>query len=104
MKIIKFFKKSSSLFIFFTILCPAFATTDEKTAGDLAQNILTGALSVESIIYDICIITGIFLVISSFFQYRRFRRNPSEMPIGRPITTLVVGLVLIALTFIPMQG
>lgn len=104
MSAIKLLKRCVNLFIFIVILWPIFALADQKTAGDFAQNVFTGAITIRGIIQDACLITGAFLILSSFFQYRRFRRNPSEMPIGRPITTLIVGLILIAITFIPLQN
>jgi hypothetical protein len=76
---------------------------ESKDAGILAENIFSGVMSISEIIKKVCIIVGAFLILSSFFQYKKYRHNPSEMPISRPITTLIVGLILIALTFVPIQ-
>ena len=87
-----------------SMLSPLLAYAEENTdAGILAANIFSGVMNINDIIKNVCIIVGAFLILSSFFQYKKYRRNSSEMPIGRPITTLIVGLILIALTFIPIQ-
>jgi hypothetical protein len=105
MKTINFFKKMTLFLVVFGISWPMIAVAEEGlgSAGELAQNVMTGAMVIKEIMRDLCLIGGAFLILSSFFQYMRFRRNPSEMTIGRPITTLIVGVVLIAITFIPWQ-
>jgi uncharacterized membrane protein len=86
------------------ILLPFLAiAADSKDAGIVAENVFSGIMTIKSIVRNVCIIVGAFLILSSFFQYRKYRRNPSEMPVSRPITTLIVGIVLIAVTFIPIQ-
>ena len=77
--------------------------SDNRDAGIIASDVFSGIITVKEIVINVYIIIGAFLILSSFFQYKKYRRNPSEMPIGRPITTMIVGIIIIAVTFIPIQ-
>ena len=71
--------------------------------GEIAENLFAGGVIIENLIRAVCIITGVTLVFASFLQYKKHRNNPSEVPLSTPIMTLLVGLALIALSFIPLQ-
>lgn len=73
-----------------------------ESFGDIASNLFGNVLDIKSIVRAICIITGVALVLGSFFQYKKHRNNPSEVPLSTPIMTLLVGLALIALSFVPL--
>jgi len=105
MKILKNNKLGRYVTIIALLLSPLSikAYSESKTAGSIAENVFYGVTSIENIIKNLCIIVGSFLILNSFFQYKRYRRNSSEMPISRPITTLIVGIVVILISFIPMQ-
>ena len=74
-----------------------------ESFGDIANTLFGGALSIKGMVRAICIIAGVALILNSLFQFKKHRNNPSEVPISTPIMTLVVGLGLIALSFIPLQ-
>jgi hypothetical protein len=104
MKKIKLLNYNVILFAVYSILLPPLSYASQTSdAGIIAENAFVGVMTIKSIITNICLVLGAFLILSSFFQYKKYRRNPSEMPIGRPVTTLIVGLILIAVTFIPIQ-
>jgi hypothetical protein len=77
--------------------------SDGNDAGVIAAGAFSSIMNIKEIAVTACYIVGAFLILSSFFQYKRYRRNPSEMPIGKPITTLIIGIIIIAVTFIPIQ-
>jgi hypothetical protein len=40
---------------------------------------------------------GIALLFGSIIQYKNYRNNPSQVPLSRPITLLIFGVILIVL-------
>jgi Ca2+/H+ antiporter len=87
------------LLIFLFISLPAFA----KTIGDIAGALFGGGMEISSIIQTICIITGVALIFASLLQYKKHRNNPTEVPISTVLLTLLAGLALLALAFVPIQ-
>lgn len=68
--------------------------------GEMAGDLVSGPMElVRDMMSDICYIIGFSLLVIGLFQYRRYRHNPQEVPIGTPLTTLIVGTVLILLPF-----
>jgi intracellular multiplication protein IcmD len=75
----------------------------DQSFGEIASNLFGNVLDIRGIVRAICIITGAALVLGSIFQYKKHRNNPSEVPLSTPIMTLLAGLALIALAFIPLE-
>lgn len=97
-------KKNKILLSFCGALLPFSVMASEASdAGVIASGVFSGIMTIKEIAVNACYIVGAFLILSSLFQYKKYRRNPSEMPIGRPITTFIVGIIIIAITFIPIQ-
>lgn len=74
-----------------------------RSFGDIATSLFGNVMNIRGMVRAICIIAGTALVLGSLFQYKKHRNNPSEVPLSTPIMTLIVGLALIALAFIPFQ-
>ena len=55
------------------------------------MSLLTSAL------YNMSLAIGIALLFGSLIQYKNYRNNPSQVPLSRPITLLVFGVLLIVL-------
>ncbi|KPJ67390.1 MAG: hypothetical protein AMJ43_03775 [Coxiella sp. DG_40] len=91
--------KWALLFFFFPL--PVLAKN--QGFGEIAENLFSGGIVVGNLIRAVCVITGVTLVFASLLQYKKHRNNPSEVPLSTPIVTLLVGLALIALSFIPLQ-
>lgn len=72
--------------------------------GVIANNLFDVGLNVRKIVQAVCIITGTCLIVGAMIQYKKYRQNPAEVKLSTLLFTLIVGLCLIALTFIPMQG
>ncbi|MCL5260106.1 MAG: hypothetical protein M1561_00265 [Gammaproteobacteria bacterium] len=95
-------------FIFFFILTPNALAYDSSFAGkdsfgDIASRLFGSEMDVRLLIRVLCIMTGIALILSSIIQYGKHRRNPVETTLGAVFTSLLVGLALIALSFVPLQ-
>ena len=105
MRKFKILESGTSLFLLLCgMLLPLSSiASDANDAGIIAANTFSTIMTIKEIAVNACYIVGAFLILSSFFQYKKYRRNPSEMPIGRPITTLIIGILVIAVTFIPVQ-
>lgn len=82
-----------------------YPTTDEPTGlGLIAKNIFGAAMTVEKLIKTLCIATAAALILSAAFQYKKHRKNPVETPLSKVIMSLIIGLALLALSFIPFQA
>jgi len=73
-----------------------------RSFGDIANSLFGNVLDIRGIVRAVCIIAGSALILGSLFQYKKHRNNPSEVPLSTPIMTFLVGLGLIALSFIPL--
>lgn len=71
--------------------------------GSLAQvssNILGPVSLFTKTLYSACYVLGAMLIMSSIVQYRDHRNNPSQVPISRPVSLLIFGLLLIGLPWV----
>ena len=92
------------LWMFFGFLFISLPVVAEaKSFGDIASNLFGAEMGIKQIVHVICMVTGIALIFASVLQYKKHRQNPSEVPLTTPIMSLLVGLALIAMTFIPLQ-
>ncbi len=95
---IKFLGFVSGLFVPLQLLA-----SQDQSYGDMAQGIFGNEMVVRSIIQAICITAGAGLIFGGLMQIRRHVRNPTEVPISTPIVSIIAGLALIGLSFIPLQ-
>lgn len=70
--------------------------------GTIGDNLFVAIQGISGIIHIICGATGAALILSAFFRYFTYRRNPVVAPLSSVITLLVTGLCLVALIFIPI--
>ena len=65
--------------------------------GDLSDKLLLPMSLLTSALYNMSLAIGIALLFGALIQYKNYRNNPSQVPLSRPITLLVFGLVLLIL-------
>ena len=65
--------------------------------GDLSDKLLLPMSLLTSALYNMSLAIGIALLFGSLIQYKNYRNNPSQVPLSRPITVLVFGVLLIVL-------
>ncbi|MCH9637091.1 hypothetical protein A1D18_06185 [Candidatus Rickettsiella isopodorum] len=65
--------------------------------GDLSDKLLLPMSLLTSALYNMSLAIGIALLFGSLIQYKNYRNNPSQVPLSRPITLLVFGVLLIVL-------
>ncbi|MCK4608304.1 MAG: hypothetical protein KAT71_02375 [Gammaproteobacteria bacterium] len=70
--------------------------------GDIASGLFSDVLDIRKVMRAVFIVTGVALILGSFLQYRKHRQNPIEVTMGSVIMTLFIGLMMIALSFIPL--
>ena len=99
MRKIKYFKQLLLVFLFVSL--PVLA--DPESIGDVAGSLFEGGVIISKIIHAICITAGIALIFGSLLQYKKHRNNPSEVTFSSVVLTLLAGLALLAVAFIPMR-
>lgn len=65
--------------------------------GDLSDKLLLPMSLLTGGLYNMSLAIGIALLFGSLIQYKNYRNNPSQVPLSRPITLLVFGVILVVL-------
>lgn len=89
-------------FLSFGIISPAFA--ENQSIGEIAGNLFEATETLHGIIQVVLVVAGAALLLGSLLQYRKYRENPIETRLSTVIFLFFLGLLLIVLAFIPMQG
>ncbi len=76
----------------------------QGSLGDAAENLM-GPTSIVMKIVDIaCYIIGLVFVMMSIAQYRNHRQNPKLVPLGTPITLVILGIILVMIPYMTKQA
>lgn len=68
-----------------------------NSLGDLSDKLLLPMSLLTSALYNMSLVIGIALLFGALIQYKNYRNNPSQVPLSRPITLLVFGVILVVL-------
>ena len=71
--------------------------------GNIAENLFGIEFTLQSIFQTTTMMLGIYLIFIGLLKIGRYRTNPIETTLGSVITFFIIGLALIALSFISMQ-
>ena len=98
---------SSSIFKIVVIFTALFLCSNYALATDTISSVsssIKGSVSTTGqIVNDICIISGISFVITSFYKFHSHNKNPQQVPLASALILLVIGAVLLVFPFI-LQG
>lgn len=75
----------------------------EGSIGSAAESISSFGQDLGKVFRTASMMTGIAIILFSMIQYGKYRKNSVETPISTVIITLLIGLGLIALSFVPMR-
>lgn len=75
---------------------PAYALPS-GSLGDLSDKLMMPMSVLVSALYNVSLAIGIALLFGALIQYRNHKNNPGQVPISRPITLLIFGLLLVVL-------
>ncbi|MDR1057174.1 MAG: hypothetical protein LBL17_01165 [Coxiellaceae bacterium] len=75
----------------------------EDSVGDIAANLFSFTQNMGQMFKTVAITTGVAVILFGMIQYNKYRKNSVETPISKVIMTIVIGLSLMALSFIPMK-
>ncbi len=75
----------------------------EGGVGSVAENLSSFGKDLGKFFKTAAAMSGIAIIIFSFIQYGKYRKNPIEMPVSKVIMTFIIGLSLIALSLVPMN-
>lgn len=78
----------------------ALAKNSSTTLSNIAGKLSFGAGIMAHIMWAACIIVGIILIAAAFSQYQIHRYNPKFVPLGIPITYLLLGLIALTIPFL----
>jgi hypothetical protein len=92
--------KFKNFFFWPLLIVSQLAMADSATS--VTENIFGVELTAHSFVKVTCIITGSALIMASFIQFQKHRKNPIATKLSTPIFSLLTGIGLILLSFIPM--
>ncbi len=97
--------KKSTLILFVFITCFLFADTvfatsaPEVSLGDAALNVTGSVGLLAQFITSLSYVLGFGFGVGAILKYKNHRDNPSQVPLGTPITLIFIAL---AFVFMPM--
>jgi hypothetical protein len=68
--------------------------------GDISDKLMLPMSVLASGVYNVSLGIGIALLFGTLIQYRNHRQNPGQVPISRPVTLLIFGLIFLSLPFL----
>lgn len=75
-----------------------------STLGSAAKNISNALMGISDLWLAVASIAGLGLIVASIAKFHMHRKNPQQIPIGQPISLLVIGMLLLSLSFIAEYG
>lgn len=88
--------RKNILFILLIIVSNAYGLIP-GSLGDLSDKLLLPMSLLTGALYNMSLAIGIALLFGALIQYKNYRNNPSQVPLSRPITLLVFGVILVVL-------
>lgn len=88
--------KKNVLFILSIASIKAYALIP-GSLGDLSDKLLLPMSLLTGGLYNMSLAIGIALLFGSLIQYKNYRNNSSQVPLSRPITLLIFGVLLVVL-------
>jgi len=79
------------LALFFVV----FASKAVATVNDVANTLISQLQSGREMILTLSFIAGLGFMIAAFFKFKQHKDNPTQVPIGNPLTYLLIGLLLL---------
>lgn len=77
------------------------AFADGASLAHISKNLLVGGHILTKLMWAACIVVGIALIAAAFTQFQIHRRNPKLVPLTTPVLYLILGIVAIAIPFVP---
>lgn len=84
-----------SLLIGFLIICAA--SVFAESISDIADRLAGNFTSLVKLLLGGAYLGGFALVIAAIYKFKQHKDNPQQVPMGTPITILLVGVALIFL-------
>lgn len=104
-------KNRSNIFFSFGLLllalslfCPHLVLAQGSGSGGgltgFEQNIKKAGTSVLDILQVCATVAGVGFILTSLFKFDQHKKNPTQIPMGQPLTLLIIGACLLVLPFI----
>jgi hypothetical protein len=84
---------------------PAFAAGkpgEDIGLGNIAKNVFNMEIGVHEFLQAVCITSAVGMFLNAIVKYNKHRRNPIAVPLSASITSLIIGILLVILVFIPL--
>lgn len=97
-------KKYWFFVIIATVLLPvlgfAAASTTTQNIGAVADNISGSLKGISTLIIGIATVAGLGFGVAAIFKFKQHRDNPTQVPLGQPLSLLAIAVFLLWLQFL----
>lgn len=100
----KFNKYMSYIFIIALTILPEALFAQAVGIAGIAQNITKSLSDIAILIVSISILAGLGFGVASAFKFKQHKDNPTQVPLGQPLTLLAIGVMLLWLPYIMQQA
>ena len=85
-------KKLSSYVLLILFSCSYLSVA--VTLNNVADTIIEGLMSGKEMILKLAYIGGLGFLVASFYKFKQHKDNPTQVPIGNPLTMMVIAVLL----------
>jgi intracellular multiplication protein IcmD len=102
----KYFRYLASVGIIFSanIALAQSSTSTNGGLGQIAKNITNSISDIAVLIISISILAGLGFGVASAFKFKQHKDNPTQVPLGQPLTLLAIAVMLLWLPYILQQA
>jgi cytochrome c oxidase assembly factor CtaG len=66
-----------------------------QTVNQVADNVVVQLYAGRDMILNLAFVAGLGFMVAAFFKFKQHKDNPTQVPIGNPLTYLLIGVLLL---------
>lgn len=74
--------------------CLGTSAFSQVSLEQVVQNVNVQSVSLAAIISDVSLVAGIGFLFAALFKFDQHKKNPTQVPIGQPLTLLLISAML----------
>jgi intracellular multiplication protein IcmD len=96
-------KKKYWFLVIATVLFPMLgiaATTSQVNLGEMSDTIGQSLKGISTLIIGLATVAGLGFGVAAIFKFKQHRDNPTQVPLGQPLSLLAIAVFLLWLQFL----
>lgn len=83
---------------FFRLLLGVSSFSMAMTVNDVADNIIGQLSAGKNLVVMMAYMAGLGFLMASFYKFKQHKDNPTQVPVGNPLTMVSIAVLLLFLT------